>query len=129
MVRFAADSEENADIVGTLTIGGGASGMINVENAYLDSWLAGLLECMTAVKSGATHHEVDLVEEPKPLVVDVIDGAISLRFGDQTSILGPVDEAIEELMAGVRKILTDFRVRNEVLAREIVSKLDALQIE
>lgn len=124
MLRFVNEDSDGPDVVGTLTIGDTAA--IEVESAYLDSWLAGLLECITAIRGGASHHEVDLIEEPTPLIAETVDGQVSMRFGDQMAWLGPIERVVGGVLGDVREILLQYPVRNEVLAREIGTRLTAL---
>lgn len=121
MLRFVADSEEGSDIVGTLTIGDASR--IEVESAYLDSWLAGLLECIAAVSQGALHHEVDLIEESTPLIAETAGGEVLLRFDDQVIRLGPLAPAVDAITSDARELLHRHRPRNEVLVREIDARL------
>jgi hypothetical protein len=124
MLRFVAESQDGSDVIGTLTIG--RSSPMDVESAYLDSWLAGILDCVVAASQGVEHHEVDLVEESTPLIGNARDGELSLRFGDQMAELGPLDLAINEIVADVRQLLQRYPLRNDVLAHEIESRLGSL---
>jgi hypothetical protein len=126
MLRFFNEDSSGSDVIGTLTLGD--SPAIRVESAYLDSWLAGLLECMTVVREGASHHEVDLVEESTPLIVDVSDGQVSVHFGNQTAFLGQSERVVAEVTSDVREIVRRYPIQNEVLAREIDTRLTALMV-
>jgi hypothetical protein len=124
MLRFRLDQAEGSDVVGTLTIGNVSP--IEVEGAYLDGWVAGLLEGLGAVKAGATRCEIDLVEEPKPLFVSSAEGDLSMRFGDQMTTIGSIEPAIAGMLGAVGELVQMYPIRNEALAREIESKLGAL---
>jgi hypothetical protein len=81
---------------------------------------------MAAVTDGASHYEVDLIEESTSLIAETGSGEVSLRFGDQTVRLGPVERAVDTITSDVRELLHRYRIRNEVLAREIEARLAAL---
>ena len=124
MLRFLAEFEEGSDLVGTLTIGD--TPQIQINSAYLDSWLAGLLECIAAVSQRTLHHQVDLIEESTPLIADIIDGEVLLRFADQMTRLGPLAQAVDTITSDVRELLHRHRLGNEALVREIEARLAAL---
>jgi len=124
-LRFVAEFEKGSDVVGTLTIGQTAS-RIEVESAYLDSWLAALLECLVAVSEGVMHYEVEVIEESALLIADTAGGEVLLRFGEQMIRLGSVALAIATITSDVRELLHRHRLGNDTLVREIKTKLAAL---
>lgn len=126
MIRFSPESQDRLDVIGTVAIDGQRSS-IEVQSAYLDSWLAGLLDCLLAAVNGSNVYEVDLVEESNPLVLRADGDVLSLRFGDQTAELGPLEPAIHEIASEIRHLLQRYRLSNEALLQEIETKLSHLR--
>ena len=122
MLTFVLDPGDSSDdVCGTLRIGGDAE--ICVPNAYLDSWLAAVLECLCAVNKGASRYEVDLAEEPHPFIAAAHDGTLSFRFENQMAMLGPIPVAIRQITRDIQDLLSLYPLRNEALRQEIGARL------
>jgi hypothetical protein len=69
------------DPLGDVTISDGHS-QIRIENTYLDSWLAALIDALQRLPS--TPHVSVETEEPKPMQIDVApDGSVPLTYNGQ----------------------------------------------
>lgn len=125
MLRFSVESQSGSDVIGTLRIDGRGSS-IEVPSAYLDSWLAGVVECVSAAVRGVETYVADVVEESSPLSIRALGGELLVRFGDQTAELGPLEPAVREIAGDVAELLQRYPLQNTALLEQIESGLSTL---
>src|SRR5258708_7920885 len=76
---------------------------ISAAYVYLDSWLDALITGLRAVEAGRSA-DIDLVEEPDPLIFQPQNGGLRITYRDKTLTL----KSINEFHQALREAAKDF---------------------
>lgn len=77
-LEWSIDSvADGIDVVGALEISDDSGNKIEVDYTYLDSWFEAILAALPKLRSHS-HLELEVVEEPDPLMLDMRDGGLHI---------------------------------------------------
>jgi hypothetical protein len=94
-ISWKLDSlEDEESLLGEIRISDSLGSAIVEDAAYLDSWFGAIGEGLQLLGSEGTV-EIDLIEEPDPLIFRLIGDQVEVQYKNAVVRLGPQLEAIE----------------------------------
>jgi hypothetical protein len=116
------DKNDSMDVLGHLFISSPFSlEKIEVENAYIDEWLSGLLEGFLQLKEN-DYVEVDLLTEARKLIFCKLDQKISLSFSNTILYFQSLDECLNTLTKSIKKLTFGFdnlQIQHNILLKDL----------
>jgi len=114
--KFGTEAEGASDLVGDVEIESTSGDVIVGEATYLDSWCSALLDGLQRIMKGSERVEIDLIEEPEPLVFERAGNGIRL---------GHLGHTVEEsTLKGAAVAIEDAAVRLLAHARALRGHAD-----
>lgn len=112
---------EEEDLLGDIRILS-ENGTIEEWDTYIDSWLFSLINLYNSFKDGK-NKEVDLVEEPAPLVGIILNCGFAINYKKQKIIFVSLDEFKKALKIASAKVINDFITPSVTINSEIYRKI------
>lgn len=113
--------EGGGDPLGDIRIKG-VQGDLLVENTYADAWLDAIVQGLHELVGGAASVTVDLVDEPEPVILQLIDGDVVIGYAGLRAVTGSLRETCRAIAQDVRRLLPALRMQTETS-----SLLDAVE--
>lgn len=104
------------DLLGEIRLCAGQQ-CIAVSPAYLDSWLVAFIEGVHGLKV-KRNLQVEMLEEPSPLVFDLAPASLAIRYGDQEVLLPSLAEFADKLLNVAKEFLSRLNTAGVPLASE-----------
>lgn len=90
-------------LIGDIEIGDGYRAIVE-DATFLDAWFYALVHGLAEIR--VRHHcEIDLIDEPDPLIFDLQDGKLAITYKDMTVVADSVEDFAVDLRGAASSLL------------------------